>query len=243
MKRKRIPPYEGSSSYIFFSYAHRDMDRVMKILSRLSAEGVRIWYDEGIDPGTEWDEYIAKHVENCSGMIAFISENYLESENCKDELNYARELSKDRILVYLEAAKLPSGMAMRLNRLQAIHKYTYEDENMFFEKLLDAPMVENCRDEFSGSEEKQDNMSDAEKLYALADAYYEGDGVRKDLPKALQLFAQAAELGHADSQFMAGHCYYVGEGTEPDYPTAYRFYLSAAKQNDCRHLPLLRDRR
>ena len=26
--------------------------------------GFRIWYDEGIEAGTEWPEYIAEHLEN-----------------------------------------------------------------------------------------------------------------------------------------------------------------------------------
>ena len=43
----------------------------------------------------------------------------MKSDNCKDELNFARDLQKERLLVYLENVKLPLGMAMRLNRLQA----------------------------------------------------------------------------------------------------------------------------
>lgn len=67
----------------------------------------RIWYGEGIDPGTEWDENIAEHVENCGYFIALLSKAYMESSNCKDELNYARELEKPRLLVYLEDVQLP----------------------------------------------------------------------------------------------------------------------------------------
>ena len=123
-----VVAYRGNDPYIFISYSHRDGNSVRGIIERMQLDGYRIWFDDGIDPGTEWDENIATHIENCGYFIAFVSNNYIGSENCKDELNYARELSKDRILVYLEAAKLPSGMAMRLNRLQAIHKYTYEDK-------------------------------------------------------------------------------------------------------------------
>ena len=67
--------------YIFISYSHRDSDKVIKIVERLQSEGYNVWYDEGIDPGTEWDENIAKHVSACSYFIAFISNGYIGSKN------------------------------------------------------------------------------------------------------------------------------------------------------------------
>lgn len=139
---KNLEPYKGTESYIFISYSHKDKDEVLSVLEPMVETGYRVWFDEGIDPGTEWDENIAKHVEDCDALIAFISGNYISSDNCKDELNYARDLKKDRLLIYLEKTDLPSGMAMRLNRLQAIHKYTYKNKKDFFQKLFSAPMVE-----------------------------------------------------------------------------------------------------
>ena len=94
-------PYKGSEKYIFISYAHRDGKLVHSILERLQSEGYRFWFDEGIDPGNEWDETIATYINNCDYFIAFISENYLASNNCKDELNFARDLDKKRFLIYL----------------------------------------------------------------------------------------------------------------------------------------------
>lgn len=140
-----LPPYTGDESYIFVSYSHRDSEAVLNVIKRMMGEGVRIWYDEGIDPGTEWDENIADHIERCDTVLAFLSAHYLQSENCKDELNFARDLNKDRILVYLEDTKLPAGMAMRLNRLQSIHKYTYQNQEEFYGKLLSAPVIKRNR--------------------------------------------------------------------------------------------------
>ena len=135
-------PYKGDDTYIFISYAHRDSDRVWPIVDRMQKDGYRVWYDEGIDPGTEWDENIAAHVNGCSFFIAFLSENYLASDNCKDELNFARDQGKQRILVYLEDVELPQGMAMRLGRSQAIFHNRYGDQEKFFEKLYEAQGIE-----------------------------------------------------------------------------------------------------
>lgn len=137
-------PYRGDSPYIFISYSHKDSDVVFYIIGQLQMKQYRIWYDEGIDPGTEWDENIAEHIENCGYFIALLSEAYLESSNCKDELNYARELEKPRLLVYLEDVQLPGGMRMRLSRLQAIHKYKYSSIEQFTAKLAETNGLEVC---------------------------------------------------------------------------------------------------
>ena len=141
----KIIPYRGEEPYIFISYAHRDKAEVYPILERMQADGYRVWFDEGIDPGTEWDEVIAAHVESCGYFLAFISENYLASENCKDELNYARDLNKKRLLVYLEEVKLPGGMAMRMNRLQSVYKSKYENEGDFYTTLYAAEEIDGFR--------------------------------------------------------------------------------------------------
>ena len=87
-------PYKGPDPYIFISYAHRDSEAVKEILLQMQQDGYRVWFDLGIDPGTEWDQFIARKVIGCDYFIAFISKNYLASSNCKDELNYARDLEK-----------------------------------------------------------------------------------------------------------------------------------------------------
>ena len=137
-----MKPYTGDGDYIFISYSHKDKEQVYPVIDHFIEKGYHIWYDEGIDPGTEWDENIANHLKGCIGIFAFLSENYLNSENCKDELNYARDLGKERVLIYLEPVELPAGMAMRLNRIQAIHKYKYNDQGDFFTELTKAPMFE-----------------------------------------------------------------------------------------------------
>jgi len=140
-----IIAYRGNEPYIFVSYSHRDSDSVRDIIERMQIDTYRVWFDDGIDPGTEWDENIAQHIEGCGYFIAFISNNYLGSENCKDELNYARDLGKKRLLVYLEQVKLPSGMAMRMNRMQYISKYVYPSEDAFFSVLYSSDGISSFK--------------------------------------------------------------------------------------------------
>ncbi len=139
--------YDGDKPFVFISYSHRDIDRVWPIINQMNKNGYRVWYDDGIDPGTEWDEFIATKISECDYFIGFMSANYLASDNCKDELNYARDQVDNRLLVYLEEVQLPKGMEMRLGRIQAIHKYNFKTDNEFFSKLYLSKNLYSFRDE------------------------------------------------------------------------------------------------
>lgn len=136
------------NSYIFISYAHKDVDIVLDIVSSMQQDGYNLWYDTGIAPGANWDDYIASKINTCSYFIAFISENYLNSTNCKDELNYARDHVDHILLVYLSDVALPAGMQMRLSLSQAINAYTYSHKVDFLDKLYSAEFINTCRDKF-----------------------------------------------------------------------------------------------
>ena len=143
-------PYKGDENYIFISYAHKDIKDVRSLIEQLQDNGFNVWYDEGIDPGTEWDENIASHIKDCSYFIAYMTNNYLESQNCRDEINYARDLDKERLLIYGEDVELPEGMKMRLGRLQAIYKNKYSNEKDFLGKVFETRGLDACRSSSCG---------------------------------------------------------------------------------------------
>ena len=147
-------PYRGEKSYIFLSYAHKNREEAMELVRHLQQAGYRVWYDEGIDPGTEWDENIAAHVERCGYFIALVSEAYLASDNCRDELNFARDEGKPRLLVYLEEVTLPAGMRMRLSRLQAVFRYRYAEQGRFYQRLFKTAGLNSCLEIGSSAEER-----------------------------------------------------------------------------------------
>ena len=91
---RSLAPYQGSEPYLFLSYSHKDSEWAVKFIRTVKEAGYRIWYDEGVTPGAEWDEHIAHAIENCGYYIALVSQNFLESSNCLDELKFARDLNK-----------------------------------------------------------------------------------------------------------------------------------------------------
>lgn len=144
MKRCSARPYEGPEPYIFVSYCHKDKPQVFPIIERLARDGYRVWYDEGIDPGTEWPEIIAQHLNGCRLCIAFLSGNALDSHNCRREINFALLKKKPFLSVVLEPVALSLGIEMQLSATQSILKYEISSEAEFFRILYSAPPLAGC---------------------------------------------------------------------------------------------------
>lgn len=137
-----LRPYEGTLPYLFVSYAHANDAAVLEIISTLQSRGFRVWYDEGIEAGSEWPESIASHLERAQLVLAFLSPAYLRSDNCRKEMHYALTKKKPVINVYLEQTELSPGMEMQIGNLFALMKYTYPSEEFFYDKLFSAELLD-----------------------------------------------------------------------------------------------------
>lgn len=90
---KNPSAYEGKEPYVFVCYAHDDADIVYPEIIRLQNAGFRIWYDEGISPGLEWPETIARAIRDCSLFLCYVSPRLVISEHCRREINFAADRS------------------------------------------------------------------------------------------------------------------------------------------------------
>lgn len=133
-------PYEGDKPYIFISYAHADSPAVMEVVTRLHDRGYRIWYDEGIEVGSEWPECIASHLSGAHLVMAFISNSYIRSDNCRREMHYALTKRIKTINIFLEDTQMTPGMEMQIGSIFALMKQ-YMSEESFYEKLYNAPLL------------------------------------------------------------------------------------------------------
>lgn len=166
--------YGGDKPYIFISYSHKDSNIVMQIVDQMISDGYRVWYDEGISPGTHWDDFIAAKIDNSGLFIAFISENYLESDNCKDELNYSKDHIENVLLVYISEVNLSSGMELRFGRTQAVLAYNYSCAEDFFAKLYSTNGLEYFNDNIvpGGDLILEEEIASKEDLVAEGDSDY-----------------------------------------------------------------------
>lgn len=55
--------YDGNKPYIFVSYAHKNANAAGEYVKSLQDSGVRLWFDEGINVGSEWSAEIEDHLK------------------------------------------------------------------------------------------------------------------------------------------------------------------------------------
>ena len=74
-----------------FSYQWDRQQQVMAVRERFERLGIPTWMD--VDGGMQVNIYdsMAQGVSNAAVVIAFISQRYQDSENCKLELNFAKQ--------------------------------------------------------------------------------------------------------------------------------------------------------
>ena len=124
--------YEGSGSYVFVSYSHKDQDLVLEIIKDLMLCACNIWYDTGIHSGEDWNDEIAQHLYNAECVLFMVTANSVRSEYVKDELNFARSKNKKIYPVFLESIDLPLSLELLLGRAQAIRHLDNDVDNSRF---------------------------------------------------------------------------------------------------------------
>jgi len=126
--------YRGSEPYVFISYAHKDAEIVYSIIKEFYEMGYNIWYDEGIDPGNEWPDEIARALKKSSLFIVFISRSSMKSKNVINECNLALDKDISFVAIYIEEAELTEGLELRTSSTQAIMQYKM-DKDSFIRKI------------------------------------------------------------------------------------------------------------
>ena len=81
--------------------------------------------------------------------------------------------------------------------------------------------------------QKRVDKGDTTAIYQLGCKYYQGGlGLTKDVPRAIELWTEAAELGSLDAHYNLGDMYYHGDGVEVDKPRGIHHWQQAAVQGD-----------
>ncbi len=254
MAVKPLRAYEGKEPYIFISYAHKDSDTVLPIIRKFQDEGYRIWYDAGIEAGTEWPEYIAEHIKECACFVCFISQSALDSHNCRREINYAIKLKKNILTAYLEDTELTDGMEMQLDILQAIFKSRHDSDESFVDELLRSALLKACKapqttpetDLGTGIKTKQESEVEATpkqttkpELEVVVDTTEEAVVL-----ESIDVISEKAEAGDALAQLTLAGCYDNGDLVPQDPEAAEYWYKKAAENgNDEAILTLVKKHR
>ncbi|EJK77707.1 hypothetical protein THAOC_00445 [Thalassiosira oceanica] len=77
--------------------------------------------------------------------------------------------------------------------------------------------------------QKRVSKGDAAAIARLGNHYLDGAlGLAKDVPRAIEMWTEAAELGSVDAHYQLGVTYYYGVGVEEDKPRGVRHWQEAA---------------
>ena len=85
---------------LFYSYSHKDspfrekMEKTLKLLEE--NDGLKQWSDRSIRPGEHISDTIKQNMEKSDILAFLISNDFLASDACKEEWNYAKTLAKNR---------------------------------------------------------------------------------------------------------------------------------------------------
>ena len=159
-----IKPYEGNEKYIFVSYAHKDSAIVLPILEQLKARGCRIWCDDKLIAGENYNAAIARHLRDCDAVLFFLSENWMQSVYCRSEATVGIEQFQKKVaLLYLESCTTHDEVLMLFAGKHTIRM----SDPQYFDKLLQSPALRDC---IGQSETEQEPPADdrLQQLLALA---------------------------------------------------------------------------
>ena len=107
----KLPPpfkaYYGDEKSVFVSYAHKDSEVVFPILDMLNTKGIRLWYDEGLQAGKDWFDFMRKKILKCTGFLVFLSPYFLASPHAMKELRFAYDEKKQIVGVLYDGSEIP----------------------------------------------------------------------------------------------------------------------------------------
>jgi DNA-binding beta-propeller fold protein YncE len=125
---------DPTGTFVFVSYAHVDKALAYPELLRIRSLGIRVWYDEGIEPGSEWPEAIAGALHRAAAFVVLITPAAVASKNVRNEVNAALSWGKPFFAVHLAQTKLPPGLELQMGHVQAVLRWQM-DEGSYARKL------------------------------------------------------------------------------------------------------------
>ena len=192
-----VAVYTGEDRYAFVSYSHVDQSAVWAEIACLNENGVNVWFDDGINPGSVWRDEVALALASCSVVLFFVSPDSVRSEHCQQELNFALTRGKDVLCVYLDSTTLPPGMELSLSDKQAILRHEMSDRAyrsrlteslrgfLAGERSYDTPMVSLVGDDVPSHDEQSIAVLPLTNRNLEADLDYLTEGIAEELVRGL----------------------------------------------------------
>ena len=120
---------DPSGTFVFVSYAHDDKALAYPELLRIRSLGIRVWYDEGIEPGSEWPDAIANALNGATAFVVMITPRAVISRNVRNEVNAALNWGKPFYAIHLVQTELPLGLELQMGDVQAVMRWGMDEDS------------------------------------------------------------------------------------------------------------------
>ena len=104
---------------------------VIPIIQDINYLDYRLWWDEAIPGGAEWDAYLREKIANSKFLLLFLSKRAAVSKHIHDEIESARQNQKPIVALRLDNAELPLSIQNQIGRYQMLDVSAVSfDENL-----------------------------------------------------------------------------------------------------------------
>ena len=141
-----LSSYEGDEPYLFVSYSHKDTFAVREVLRLIDREKFRFWYDDTMEVGEDFRTELRTRIENCSGVLLFISDASMNSKYCGMEIITAFKNDKKIYPIYLkDNIEIPAPLKMILENIQHVKGFDGENFERYVQKMIAGLPTETMR--------------------------------------------------------------------------------------------------
>ncbi len=103
-------PKRTGNTDVFLSYAREDRENAQIVVAILEADGLKVWWDEGIQTGERWEAEIKRQLDQAACVLVLWSGFSSVSEWVRIEAQHGREQGK-LVPAYLRRCPLPTAFA------------------------------------------------------------------------------------------------------------------------------------
>jgi serine/threonine protein kinase len=86
--RETLAGRGSSGAQIFVSFSHTDEKFAAELIQQIETSGLRVWWDQKIEKGQDWDDQIEEAMLSSDGMLVLMSPVSIESQESKREWKY-----------------------------------------------------------------------------------------------------------------------------------------------------------
>jgi len=124
---------------VFISYSRHDKEFVQKLYEALTSASRAVWADwDSIPAASDWFTEIKQGIEETDAVIFVLSPEWVKSNECRKEMNYAVEMGK-RLFPILYIPVDPKDVPPELSKINWVYMRDTEDDfDKAFQMLCDA---------------------------------------------------------------------------------------------------------